>query len=255
MAYFDYHGKQIFYTTAGQGTPCIFLHGNTASSKMFQPILPLYTGRMQVILMDFLGNGQSDRVSRFPDELWIDQGRQVAALCGVLDCGRVNLVGTSGGAYAAINAALEHPALFHRVAADSFTGDALPEGFAAAILAERAAAKANPLSRGFYEWNQGADWETVVDLDTEVLVNYERNQTRIFSHPLETIQVPLLITSSREDRMLLRDMDAVCRRLCGSNPRIRCQFYDAGAHPLLCSRPEELAAVIQNFLEMERFYG
>ena len=161
MAYFDYNGKQVFYTVLGSGSPCLFLHGNTASSKMFEPILPLYTAGMQVILMDFLGNGRSDRIPRFPDELWIDQGRQIAALCGVLDCGKVNLVGTSGGAYAAINAALEYPELFHRVAADSFTGDTLPEGFAAAILSERAAAKKAPLAQGFYEWNQGEDWERV----------------------------------------------------------------------------------------------
>ncbi len=255
MAYFNYKGKQIFYTSAGSGEPCLFLHGNTASSRMFEPILPLYTGSMRVILMDFLGNGQSDRVTRFPDELWIDQGRQIAALCQVLNCGKINLLGTSGGAYAAINAALERPELFRRVAADSFTGDTLPESFAAAILAERAAAKADELSRGFYEWNQGADWETVVDLDTEVLVNYERRGTRIFSRPLETIQVPLLITISRADGMLLRDMDAVCRRLSGSNPHIHCQFYETGAHPLLCSRPEEMAAAIQNFFTGERDYA
>ena len=85
MAYFDYNGKQVFYTVLGSGSPCLFLHGNTASSKMFEPILPLYTAGMQVILMDFLGNGRSDRIPRFPDELWIDQGRQIAALCGVLD--------------------------------------------------------------------------------------------------------------------------------------------------------------------------
>ena len=245
MAYFDYNGKQVFYTVLGSGSPCLFLHGNSASSKMFEPILPLYTAGMQVILMDFLGNGQSDRIPRFPDELWIDQGRQIAALCGVLDCGKVNLVGTSGGAYAAINAALEYPELFHRVAADSFTGDTLPEGFAAAILS---AAKKAPLAQGFYEWNQGEDWERVVDLDTEVLVNYERRGTRLFSRPLETIQVPLLMTISREDEMLMPEMDTVCRRLSGSNPLIRCKLYDTGAHPLICSRAEEIAGVIRHFL-------
>ena len=129
------------------------------------------------------------------------------------------------------------------MAADSFTGDTLPEGFAAAILSERAAAKKAPLAQGFYEWNQGEDWERVVDLDTEVLVNYERRGTRLFSRPLETIQVPLLMTISREDEMLMPEMDAVCRRLSGSNPLIRCKLYDTGAHPLICSRAEEIAGV------------
>ena len=109
MAYFYYAGKRIFYTESGSGIPCVFLHGNTASSKMFQFILPLYEQTMGILLLDFLGNGKSERVCRFPDELWIDQGMQVVTLCKALGYPKVNLVGTSGGAYAAINAALAAP--------------------------------------------------------------------------------------------------------------------------------------------------
>lgn len=114
MAYFYYAGKRIFYTESGSGIPCVFLHGNTASSKMFQFILPLYEQTMGIVLLDFLGNGKSERVCRFPDELWIDQGMQVVTLCKALGYPKVNLVGTSGGAYAAINAALAAPELFTR---------------------------------------------------------------------------------------------------------------------------------------------
>lgn len=128
MSYFTYQGKELFYQEAGQGEPCLFLHGNTASSRMFTFLLPLYTQHFRVILLDFLGNGKSQRVDAFPEELWIDQGRQAAELCRRLDCGKVNLVGTSGGAYAAINAALEAPELFGRVVADSFDGSTLPQG-------------------------------------------------------------------------------------------------------------------------------
>ena len=180
MPYFDYGGKKVFYYEEGTGKPCIFLHGNTASSRMFEFLLPLYREHMRVILMDFLGNGRSERLTRFPEELWIDWGRQAAALCRRLDCGKVNLVGTSGGAYAAINAALEYPGLFHKAAADSFDGRTLPPGFAAGLLKERAAARKDEQARGFYEWCQGEDWESVVDLDTEALVGYEKNHVRLF---------------------------------------------------------------------------
>ena len=43
---------------------------------MFTFLLPLYTQHFRVILLDFLGNGKSQRVDAFPEELWIDQGRQ-----------------------------------------------------------------------------------------------------------------------------------------------------------------------------------
>ena len=255
MAYFNYRGKQIFYQEAGQGEVCVFLHGNTASSQMFTPLLPLYTQRFRVILLDFLGNGRSQRVSRFPDELWIDQGHQVAALCEQLECGKVNLVGTSGGAYAAINAALERPELFHKVVADSFDGSTLPNGFADSILQERLAAKQDEQARGFYAWCQGEDWETVVDLDTQALMNYERRGIRLFRRPIESIQVPLLITVSRADRMLANDMEAECRRLHRFNPGIRYKLYENGEHPLILSRAAELAQEIKALLGSKGITG
>ena len=42
MAYFIYKSKKIFYREVGEGVPVVFLHGNTASSKMFEPLLPFY---------------------------------------------------------------------------------------------------------------------------------------------------------------------------------------------------------------------
>ena len=92
--------------------PMLFLHGNTASSMMFEMLLPLYTDELEVVRMDFLGNGRSDRIERFPENIWLDQGKQVVALAETLGYNKINLIGTSGGAYAAINAALLRPELF-----------------------------------------------------------------------------------------------------------------------------------------------
>ena len=74
MACFAYQGKSIYYEECGRGTPLIFLHGNTASSKLFLPILALYSGRYRCICPDFLGNGRSDRVKAFSTDLWQDEG-------------------------------------------------------------------------------------------------------------------------------------------------------------------------------------
>lgn len=123
MSYFVYQGKNIYYTSeGGSGMPTLFLHGNTASSMMFEMLLPLYTDELEVVRMDFLGNGRSDRVERFPENIWPCQGKQVVALAETLGHNKINLIGTSGGAYAAINAALLRPELFRCVIADSFDG-------------------------------------------------------------------------------------------------------------------------------------
>ena len=58
MAYFNYQDKSVFYEEYGQGEPLIFLHGNTASSKMSELLMPLYEENFRCILIDFLGNGQ-----------------------------------------------------------------------------------------------------------------------------------------------------------------------------------------------------
>ena len=85
MAFFRYGQKNIYYEEIGEGLPVVLLHGDTASSKMFEPIIPLYADSFKVILMDFLGNGRSDRIEAFPSDLWYSQAQQVIALLEYLD--------------------------------------------------------------------------------------------------------------------------------------------------------------------------
>lgn len=113
MSYFIYQNQKIYYKITGSPNkkPLIMLHGDTASSVMFELLLPLYQENFQVVLMDFLGNGRSDRVEKFPKDLWIAQSRQVIALTEHLEIGKCSLLGTSGGAWTAINAILLRPDL------------------------------------------------------------------------------------------------------------------------------------------------
>lgn len=55
MTYFMYQSKRIFYKEIGVGKPLIMLHGDTASSVMFEFLLPLYQENFRVVLIDFLG--------------------------------------------------------------------------------------------------------------------------------------------------------------------------------------------------------
>ena len=117
MTHFNYQSKRIFYKEIGVGKPLIMLHGDTASSVMFEFLLPLYQENFRVVLIDFLGNGKSDRVEKFPENLWITQAEQVIALIEHLRIQKANLIGTSGGAWVAINTALKRPDLIDRVVA------------------------------------------------------------------------------------------------------------------------------------------
>ena len=141
MPYFNFEGKKIFYKETGCGEPFVLLHGDTASGRMFEPLLPLYQEYFRVILIDFLGNGRSDRLKEFPADLWIWQAGQVIALIEHMNIRNVNLLGTSGGAWAAVNAALARPDLIHKVIADSFDGRTLAPDFAENLWEERTYAK------------------------------------------------------------------------------------------------------------------
>mgnify|MGYP000871999808 FL=1 len=247
MSYFKYQDKFIFYEEYGQGEPIIFLHGNTASSKMSEFLMPLYAENFRCILIDFLGNGQSDRVENFSPDMWHDEALQTIALTEHL------LIGTSGGAWAAVNAALERPDLFHAVVADSFDGRTLNENFSANLLSERKAAKEDTQSRQFYELCQGADWEKVVDLDTEALLKCAEEKRPLFHKPLEELKTPILFMGSREDESCRNNMEEEYREMASMLSQSSVYLFPKGGHPSLFSNAEEAAMQIKKFISQALF--
>ncbi len=248
MAFFKYGDKNIYYNETGAGSPVVLLHGDTASSKMFEYIIPLYANSFRVILMDFLGNGQSDRVEEFPPDLWYSQAQQVIAFLEYLDYGKVNLIGTSGGAWVAVNAALERPDLVHKVVADSFDGRTLQNGFSENLLKERMDAKNDDFSRQFYEWCQGEDWETVVDLNTKALIECADSKFPLFHKPLELLKLPILFVGSMEDTMCRRNLDEEYSQMEQLVSNGKTYLFPTGNHPAILSNAEKFADIVKDFL-------
>lgn len=141
MSYFKFENKKVYYNIIGEGQPLVLLHGNTTSSKMFEMILSLYTNDFKVIVIDFLGHGQSERVNIFPSDMYEWEARQVIALLDHLNIGKASLVGTSGGAWVAIDVALMREDLVYKVVADSFDGRRFADDFVDRLLKERKNAK------------------------------------------------------------------------------------------------------------------
>lgn len=248
MSYFKYGSKNIYYHETGTGEPVIFLHGNTASSKMFDLITPLYQNDFTVILIDFLGNGRSDRTEHFADDIWFDEGQQTIALIEHLGCGRVHLVGTSGGAWAALHAALERPDLIHKVVADSFDGRTLHQGFIEDLVKDREFAKNDPQVHLFYEWWQGSDWAEVVERDTQALMRYDQGDKSLFRKPLSQLQVPLLLMGSKADDMVRKNLAEEYEAILQEVQSGEMKLFEEGGHPALQSNAEEAAGIIRRFL-------
>ena len=133
MPYFTYQNKKIFFEEYGTGIPLLLLHGNSLSSRMFLPVVDDLQKYAKVILIDFLGNGYSDRLSSISDDLWYYEAQQAISLIDYLGYSQVNLLGSSGGALVALNIALERPDLVGKIVADSFEGETPLESFVANI--------------------------------------------------------------------------------------------------------------------------
>lgn len=252
MSYFSYKDKQCFYKEYGEGEPLIFLHGNTASSKMFEVLMPLYAANFRCILIDFSGNGQSDRIEKFSPDMWHDEALQTIALIEHLNCGKVNLIGTSGGAWVAINTALERPDLIHAIVADSFDGRTLNDNFSDNLLSERTKAKNDLQARQFYEWCQGEDWEKVVDLDTEALLQCAREKRPLFHKSLNELKVPVLLIGSKKDEMCRPDLEQEYKQMTAIIPNAKIHIFHQGGHPAILTNSEDSSQLIQRFLSIGR---
>ena len=206
MPYLSYDNKRIYYEEYGKGKPVIFCHGNTASSRMFSLLMPLYENDLHCILIDFLGCGRSDRTASFPSDIWIDEAKQVVSLAQHLELKEVSLIGTSGGAWVAINAAMMMKGRVSTLIADSFDGRTLNSSFSSNLIKERESAVKDEDARGFYEWCLGTDWQDIVLKDTKALIECADRGDSLFVSPPSALDCPVLLTGSVEDMMCRSDM-------------------------------------------------
>ncbi len=248
MSFFKYKNKNIYYKVTGEGKPVVFLHGNTASSKMFEYILPLYQDDFKVILMDFLGCGKSERVEKFKDNLWLYQSEQLIALIDYFNTGKVSLVGTSGGAYGALNCAMQIPFKIDKIVCDSFDGLKLRPSFSKDLLLERNFAKQDEMARGFYQWCNGDDWEKVVDLDTQCLLKMADENIDLFCKPISEIKNPLLLIGSKEDSMIGSNFIDEYKFIKSQVRDCKVAIVSEGEHPSICTNAKEVSRVIKEFL-------
>lgn len=252
MAYFKYGGKKIYYEEIGKGKPLVFLHGNTASSNMFLEVINHYTDNFKVILIDFLGHGKSDRLPDFPADLWFDEAMQVLAFLKEKQYGKVNMIGSSGGALVAINVALEAPELVSKIIADSFEGEVPFREFTSNIVNDRERSKKDKDLCLFYQYMQGEDWESVVDNDTSAILLHEKKVGKFFHKDLQDFVPDILMTGSRMDEFFVSVspdyLENVYGKMLAKIGHGKMYLFDSGGHPAMLTNAEEFAGVAKGFL-------
>lgn len=250
MAFFNYQSHRVFYHEIGVGAPLLMLHGNTASSVMFQEIAEKYSKDYRVILMDFLGCGKSDRVQCLAEDLWYDEAMQAICLLDEKGYQKVNIIGTSGGALAALNIALERPELVGKLIADSFEGEQANPAVTETIRIGREASKQNAGAKMFYEMMNGSDWEAVIDVDTQAIISHAKHIGCFFHKPLTELTADILLTGSREDSFFpvgfYEETFAQILRKIGHGQQ---HMFEHGDHPAMLSNQEEFAVMSKAFFE------
>ncbi len=246
MPYFDYDHQSMFYREQGAGQPLLILHGNTASSVFHQGELDFYQSRYRVIALDALGCGQSARVAHWSDEWWRDYAHQAAALINHLNAGPAIVMGTSGGAIAALWLAACYPELAQAVIADSLVRHQPPEHLRHEVLVNRA--ERNAAQIAFWHNAHGDDWAQVVEADNQVLLALAARGGDILAGcPLGNIACPVLLTVSRADALLPHVIQATAA-LSQMLQSSRVYVHDTGDHPLMWSQPSVFRGVVDVFL-------
>lgn len=104
---------------AGKGPLMLFLHGITANSAVFAPLIAAFSDRFTTIAVDQRGHGLSDK----PDSGYAakDFAEDIVSLIRTLDRGPAILVGHSLGCRNSVTAAAANPELVRSVVAMDFT--------------------------------------------------------------------------------------------------------------------------------------
>ncbi len=248
MPYFCYRDKDIYYEENGSGTPLLLLHGNTASGAMFASLVPELAKRFRVIVIDFLGCGRSARVPALAEDLWYDEALQAAALLDFLGCERAFVIGSSGGAIAAINLALERPELVEKLVADSFEGERALSDVTESIAAQREASKQDEGARRFYEAMNGEDWESAVDADTDAILAHATHIGNFYHQPLSSLKADILLCGSLGDEFAPPGFfEQVYGDILKKTEHGEMHLFESGSHPAMLSNMKEFVRLCEEF--------
>ncbi|MDF2813119.1 MAG: alpha/beta hydrolase [Microvirga sp.] len=102
-------GVKLFYESAGQGTPIVFVHEFGGNHWSWEPQLNYFSRRHRCVTYAARGYAPSD----IPDDVEkYSQARAAADIVAVMDAaglGKAHLVGLSMGAFACLHAAMQFP--------------------------------------------------------------------------------------------------------------------------------------------------
>ncbi|MFA5511153.1 MAG: alpha/beta hydrolase [Candidatus Kapaibacterium sp.] len=248
MSYFEFDGNNVYYDIIGEGSPLLMLHGNSVSSNLFSSCKDFFANHYKVILMDYPGHGQSDRLPSFRDDFWYYNASAALRLMDILDIPKFDIIGTSGGALAGLNLCIMQPERVGRIIADSFFGDYLTHEEAKHIVSKRRRAKSDFMTVQYWKYHNGDDWENVVDNDCNMMLSFTSKKLPvIYGNPSE-IKAEVLLVATSTDELLPNILERL-EDLSIKIPKVKKKFYDYGRHTFMITEKDEFRKIALEFLK------
>lgn len=107
MSMLNVQGRQIYYDVQGSGKPILILNGIMMSTKSWEPFVSSFIENNTLIRLDFLDQGQSERLPgvSYTQDIQVEV---IEALVAELKLDKLSIVGISYGGEIAIQFAIKH---------------------------------------------------------------------------------------------------------------------------------------------------
>ena len=256
MPYFEYNDKKIFYVDEGKGDVVLLLPGNTATSAVHGSEIEYFSRNFRIICPDYMGYGNSDRVSSLPVNSWWENAVMCKELMESIGAANYAVIGTSGGGITALDLAIIDPERVSCVVADSVVGEYMDKAQIEAEIEFRKNAQKE--LKFFWSFANGEDWQFVVDMDSKMLLETADIEGSIFNDRLGEIKCCVLITGSFRDRLIENIADRICE-MAKKIENCKVVMFSRGGHPLMWTRKQDFRREAINFilscrsLKAERF--
>lgn len=260
-------GYRLHYTSAGQGSPIVLIHGFMDSHRTWRRNVDVLASAHRVYALDMLGFGSSERV-RAPIYTLKQQAQALKSFFDALQIGPAVIIGHSLGGALALQFAYDFPDLVHKlvlVAPATYLYAALPRnglryiprGVARGVL-------------GLYQRWQGSRAATVrlaygaAQRITQDSIGFRKQMLRTrgmhdallfmiqskreadVPRYLQQVTVPTLIIWGRRDRVL---PGSHARRHAQALPNARLEWVETAGHLPHEEQPEQVNWLLQEFLK------
>ncbi|MGY3723822.1 Pimeloyl-ACP methyl ester carboxylesterase [Granulicatella balaenopterae] len=264
--YFAYQGKRkMNYEVHGEGKPLVILNGLMMSTKSWEPFLEELTRYNQVILVDFLDQGQSERITdiEYSHDIHVDS---LHDLLQFLELEKVSIFGVSYGGEVALQFALRYPnmtdklLLFNTAAKTSYWFTELGNSWASALgdpLRYYLAAIPSVYSPKFFdeheEWVEAHKEKLVeVFVDPMFIDSMKRlinsSQGYDVSNRLGDITAPTLIVASEYDHVTPYYEQKYLHKHIKNSELV---YLPDSGHALLFEHPNLMISLMLGFLLTE----